>query len=230
MADSKLAAKSLTLFYQVAIVLASVAVLVFVVDFFFVSGTRAQTSELHRKLEQLQRENKSGSLLRENIKGFEKSLKDSQQELESLKSLLPEAVQLSDVLQTIQAKARKENLILRVFRPGAANQKDYYNEKPILIDVSGSYHNIGNFFADMAGFERINNISDVEIFETDTQTERVSVSSSFTVTVYFLSEQNINNMNRGKDEGEKDGKNAKKSSKGSKGKKDVPEKPAKKEK
>lgn len=229
MADTKVVAKSLTMFYQVAICLGAVAVLVFVVDFFFISNTRAQTAELRRKLEQLQRENKAGSLLKENLKGFQKSLRDAQHELESLKSLLPEAVQLSDVLQTIQEKARRENLILRVFRPGAAAQKNYYNEKPILVDVSGSYRNIGSFFAEMARFERINNISDVEIVETEKQTERVSVSSSFTVTVYYLSEENINNLARDKDQKEAAGKDGKEK-KGNKDKKENSEKEGKKEK
>lgn len=206
MADTKIVAKSLTLFYQVLITLAAVALLVFVVDFFFISNTRAQTAELRRKLEQLQRENKAGSLVKENVKGFEKALRDSQHELASLKALLPEEVRLADVLQTIQTKARRQNLILRVFRPGAPEQKDYYNEKPILVDVSGSYRNLGSFFADMAAFERINNISNLEIVETETQTDRVSISSSFTVTVYYLTSENISNMDRGKSGA---GKNAK---------------------
>jgi type IV pilus assembly protein PilO len=46
-------------------------------------------------------------------------------------------------------------LQFELFRPGQHVVKDYYAELPIAIKVSGRYHDIGSFVADVANLSRI---------------------------------------------------------------------------
>ncbi len=46
-------------------------------------------------------------------------------------------------------------LQFELFRPGQVAIKDYYAELPIAIRVTGRYHDIGSFAADIANLSRI---------------------------------------------------------------------------
>jgi type IV pilus assembly protein PilO len=50
-----------------------------------------------------------------------------------------------------------------VFRPGTIAVKDYYAELPIVIKVSGRYHDIGAFASDIANLSRIVTLNNLTI-------------------------------------------------------------------
>jgi len=54
-------------------------------------------------------------------------------------------------------------LQFELFRPGQVVVKDYYAELPIAIKVSGRYHDIGAFAADVANLSRIVTLHNMNI-------------------------------------------------------------------
>ena len=54
-------------------------------------------------------------------------------------------------------------LLFELFRPGQVQVKDYYAELPIAIRVSGRYHDIGSFTADVANLSRIVTLHNLNI-------------------------------------------------------------------
>lgn len=191
MAEEKRFLSNIPWFLQFIILMGLVGLVVFAVDFFLISGIRAETKANFDRLEQLKRENDANQIVLGNMAAFEQSLEDSKVELEQLKGLLPEEVQLSNIMHTIQARARSRGLMLRVFRPQGPIPRDYYTEKPIQIDVVGAYDKLGQFLADLANYDRINNVSKFQVLQTELQTEKVSISSAFTLTVYYVSPENL---------------------------------------
>jgi type IV pilus assembly protein PilO len=66
------------------------------------------------------------------------------------------------LLSDINQAGLGRSLQFELFRPGQVNVKEYYAELPIAVRVTGSYHDIGLFAADVANLSRIvtlNNIS-----------------------------------------------------------------------
>jgi type IV pilus assembly protein PilO len=199
MSDEKRFLSSIPWFVQFVVLLGIVGLIWSGLHFLMFAKTREETAMNEAKVEQLKRENDANQIVVGNLAQFEASLQASRQELEELKDLLPEAVQLSNIMQTIQTKAKNRGLTLRVFRPRDAITRDYYTEKPITLDVSGSYNNLGMFFADLANYERINSVGNFEVVQTEMQTEKVSVTSGFTLTIYYVSPDNLANLqNKGK--------------------------------
>jgi len=194
MAEEKSFLGSIPWFVQFLVLIVLVAVVWGSLHYAWFSKIREETDQNQAKMEQLKRENDANQIVVGNLKAFEESVEASKRELEELKDLLPESVELSNIMQIIQTKAKSRGLTLRVFRPQAAVARDYYTEKPIVLDVSGSYNNLGQFFADMANYERINNVSGFEVVETEVQTEKTSVSSNFLLTIYYVSPDNIANL------------------------------------
>ena len=69
---------------------------------------------------------------------------------------------MNDLLSNINQAGLGRSLQFELFRPGQVSVKDYYAELPIAVRVTGRYHDIGAFAADIAGLSRIvtfNNLS-----------------------------------------------------------------------
>ena len=59
------------------------------------------------------------------------------------------------LLSDINQAGLGRGLQFELFRPGQVVVKDYYAELPIAIRVTGRYHDIGAFAADVANLSRI---------------------------------------------------------------------------
>jgi type IV pilus assembly protein PilO len=62
---------------------------------------------------------------------------------------------MAALLSDINQAGIGRGLQFELFKPGQVVVKDYYAELPIDIKVTGSYHDIGEFAADMARMPRI---------------------------------------------------------------------------
>ena len=67
------------------------------------------------------------------------------------------------LLSDINQAGLGRGLQFELFRPGQVVVKDYYAELPIAIKVTGSYHDIGAFAADMANLSRIVTLNNLNI-------------------------------------------------------------------
>ena len=72
-----------------------------------------------------------------------------------LEKQLPGKAEMDALLSDINQAGLGRGLQFELFRPGQVVVKDYYAELPIAIKVSGRYHDIGSFAADVANLSRI---------------------------------------------------------------------------
>jgi type IV pilus assembly protein PilO len=72
-----------------------------------------------------------------------------------LEKQLPGKAEMDALLSDINQAGLGRGLQFELFRPGQVAVKDYYAELPIAIKVSGRYHDIGTFTADVANLSRI---------------------------------------------------------------------------
>lgn len=77
------------------------------------------------------------------------------QYVERLEKQLPSKAEMAALLSDINQAGLGRGLQFELFKPGQVVVKDYYAELPIAIRVTGSYHDIGSFAADMAHLPRI---------------------------------------------------------------------------
>jgi type IV pilus assembly protein PilO len=67
------------------------------------------------------------------------------------------------LLSDINQAGLGRGLQFELFRPGQVVVKDYYAELPIAIKVTGRYHDIGSFAADVANLSRIVTLHNMSI-------------------------------------------------------------------
>ncbi len=176
----------------------TVAVLLFVgFWYFFTSGTRAETKEVEEKVDSLRQNNARAQIASQRLSEFKASYARVQADYEDLKALLPEQRELTTVLQGIEDRARG-HLSVRRFVPKDDTQQDFYSGKPIDIEVSGTYNDIGTFFSQMAAYQRIVSITDFKINKlkdsqfADRKAGR-TVNAQFLLTAYYVSPDKLQN-------------------------------------
>src|SRR5262245_20060955 len=89
-------------FYQMAILLGLVGLLIFAADAAFYSDTRAQTVKIREQTDSLKVKNAQGETIRQNLLTAEATLKQKRAEIESLLELLPDQVEISTVYDDIK--------------------------------------------------------------------------------------------------------------------------------
>lgn len=97
-----------------------------------------------------------------NLDALRKQLEQVQQYVTQLEKQLPSKAEMDALLSDINQAGLGRSLQFELFRPGQASVKEYYAELPIAVRVTGTYHDIGLFAADIANLSRIvtlNNLS-----------------------------------------------------------------------
>ncbi|WP_019702608.1 type 4a pilus biogenesis protein PilO [Acidovorax oryzae] len=96
------------------------------------------------------------------LDALKKQREQVQQYVIQLEKQLPSKAEMAALLSDINQAGLGRSLQFELFRPGQVVVRDYYAELPIAIRVTGRYHDIGAFAADIANLSRIvtlNNIS-----------------------------------------------------------------------
>ncbi len=90
-----------------------------------------------------------------NLSELRKQKLQVQEYVTQLEKQLPGKSEIDALLSDINQAGLGRGLQFELFRPGQIEVKDYYAELPIAIKVSGRYHDVGAFAADVANLSRI---------------------------------------------------------------------------
>ncbi len=98
-----------------------------------------------------------------NLAELRKQKLQVQEYVTQLEKQLPGKAEMDALLSDINQAGLGRGLQFELFRPGQVEVKDYYAELPIAIRLSGRYHDIGAFAADVANLSRIVTLHDLAI-------------------------------------------------------------------
>jgi type IV pilus assembly protein PilO len=90
-----------------------------------------------------------------NLDELRKQKLQVQEYVTQLERQLPGKAEMDALLSDINQAGLGRGLQFELFRPGQVMVRDYYAELPIALRVSGRYHDIGAFAADVANLSRI---------------------------------------------------------------------------
>jgi type IV pilus assembly protein PilO len=182
--------------YLQAAVFGGIALVIYLGFWYFITGsTRSETREIEARVEELQRANAGAQIASQRLNEFKANYAAAQADYDDLKALLPEQRELTMVLQNLQDRA-KGKLTLRRFTPKDEVQQDFYSGKPVEVEVSGTYNNVGQFFAQMATYQRIVSITDFRVGRlkdglNKDRKEGKTVSAFFLLTAYYVSPEKL---------------------------------------
>lgn len=98
-----------------------------------------------------------------NLDALKKQREEVQQYVTQLEKQLPSKAEMDALLSDINQAGLGRSLQFDLFRPGQVSVKEYYAELPIAVRVTGRYHDLGAFAADIANLSRIVTLNNLTI-------------------------------------------------------------------
>nr|WP_297357539.1 type 4a pilus biogenesis protein PilO [uncultured Caldimonas sp.] len=140
------------------------AVAVVVLGWFVVLSDETSNLEAERNKEPKLKESYRSKLAQAvNLGELRKQRLQVQEYVTQLEKQLPGKAEMDALLSDINQAGLGRGLQFELFKPGQVVVKDYYAELPIALKVSGRYHDMGAFAADIANLSRIVTLHGVNI-------------------------------------------------------------------
>ncbi len=116
-----------------------------------VAGLRATIKENDAKIKKL-----------DELKAEVKALRER---LRVLTEQLPPETEVSGLLRQLQNLVNQSGLVLKLWKPEKRkpHESGLYDEIPIVLEISGGYHNVGVFFDKVSKLARIVNIMNLKM-------------------------------------------------------------------
>ncbi len=139
-----------------AVTWAAATVLVVVAGWFLLlADTQAELDAERAKEPGLKQDYRSKLAQAVNLNELLKQKLRVEEYVTQLEKQLPGKAEMDALLSDINQAGLGRGLQFELFRPGQVVVRDYYAELPISIKVSGRYHDLGAFAADVANLSRI---------------------------------------------------------------------------
>jgi len=132
--------------------------------YLFVWQDQMPVLQSHQDAEQkLRTEFKSKHQQAVNLNLYKQQLADIERSFGALLRQLPSKTEVPNLLVDISQTGLAAALEEKLFQPGQEIKKDFYAELPIKIQLTGSYHEFGQFVSGIAALPRIVTLHDVQI-------------------------------------------------------------------
>jgi type IV pilus assembly protein PilO len=143
---------------------AGVLAAVVVLGYFLYWSGQFETQEALAAEETTLREEYRGKIMQAvNLEALQAQKLQVDQSVERLEKQLPSKAEMAALLSDINQAGVGRGLQFELFRPDQIIVRDYYAELPIAIKISGSYHDLGAFAADMAHLPRIVTLNNMKL-------------------------------------------------------------------
>ena len=124
------------------------------------------------------------------LKKFEAEMAQVDAQFKEALKLLPDNKEIPTLLKNVTQLGTESDLEFRLFSPQKERARGFYNEIPVSIIVSGSYHNVALFFDRVGKMERIMNILNVSM-KPDKARSTTLVTRCQAVTYRFKGESDV---------------------------------------
>ncbi len=160
--------------------------------FYLFQPARENRDQLRGQVARLQQDLFQKQRIAEELPKLEAARKVLQEELDKALRRLPEEKEIPNLLTQINRLGQEAGLTFTLFRPGKPIKDEFYSRIPIRIKADGTYHSLGRFFEALSHMERIVNITDLKLDQTDGRrpsatgvtTERPTITGEFTATTF----------------------------------------------
>ncbi len=134
------------------------------------SRVEAKEAELKTSFESKQR-------LAANLEMHREQLVQIEEFLMELLRQLPGSAEIAALLVDVSQTGLAAGLEFELFRPTGEVSKSFYAELPIQVEVTGSYHQLGNFVSGLAALPRIVTVQDIVISSLDKDVRAAAAAS-----------------------------------------------------
>lgn len=162
--------------------------------FFIFMPKMNEYSQLVKKSETLQAEIGQKKSIADNLGRFRAEYENMQQRLQESLKELPNEKEIPELLTSISGIAKQNHLEVQKFQPQADINKGFYADVPVVLTLTGLYHDVGKFFFDVSEMPRIVTVGNIKMKTAGGKASSgpvlVSVDCQATTYRFLSAEQN----------------------------------------
>jgi len=132
-----------------------------------------------------------------NLPELRKQKSQVEEYVTQLEKQLPGKAEMDALLSDINQAGLGRGLQFELFRPGQMVIKDYYAELPIALRVTGRYHDVGAFTADVSNLSRIVTLHNLNVVMPTGKDASGNLAMEATARTYrYLDANEVNEQKR----------------------------------
>jgi type IV pilus assembly protein PilO len=97
---------------------------------------------------------------------------------------LPNEANIDELIRSLAEIGQKAGLIINDITPQAEQKQSFYASIPIVMAVTGTYHEIGVFLDALSKLARIVNVTNIKMGTPKMQGEKLVVAASYVATTF----------------------------------------------
>jgi type IV pilus assembly protein PilO len=170
--------------------LLAILILIPVAGFFLVTQGQLEQLEAGRAQEvKLKDDYLNKKRLAVNLDLYKQQLREIDTQFGALLKQLPNRSQMDALLVDINQAGLGRGLQFDLFKPAASEtSREFYNELPIQVKVTGTYHDMGAFASDVGQLSRIVTLNEVSV---EAQKDGILAMETVARTFRYLDEEEV---------------------------------------
>ena len=179
---------------------ATFVLLTLLLIYFFVwQDVRPELQQKEQEEQSLRQEFQQKHARAVNLVVYKRQLKDLRRSFGALLRQLPGKTEVPNLLVDISQTALAAGLQQKLFQPESEAAKDFYAELPIKMELTGSYHQFGEFVSGIAALPRIVTLHDIQITSDDKDGGYDNLTLTLTAKTYrYLDQDEMASSQSGK--------------------------------
>ena len=161
--------------------------------YYFIFAPKLETLKLTQtELENQQKKLAIYKAKARSLKKVEKQMAEAQERYNIAMTALPDNKELPSLLDEISKAGKNAGLEVQLFQPEAVVTQQFYKEIPLSMTVQGRYHQMADFFFQVAGLNRIVNVPTMSMKPAESgkgKHFKNSIQMKCSAVTYMFSEQ-----------------------------------------
>jgi type IV pilus assembly protein PilO len=157
--------------------------------YFFVDPAQTQIQQRQATLRTLEDELIQKQSIANNLAQFKHEKEILERRLAQALTELPNEANIDDLIRSLSEIGTKSGLVINNIEPQGEQKQSFYAAIPIVMSVTGNYHEIGVFLDSISKLARIVNVTNIKMSGAKTVNEKLVVQASYVATTFrFLPE------------------------------------------
>ena len=157
--------------------------------YFFVDPMQTQITQRQGQLRALEDELIQKQSIANNLAQFKHEKEILERRLAQALTELPNEANVDDLIRSLSEIGTKSGLTINTIDPQGEQKQSFYAAIPIVMSVTGNYHEIGVFLDSLSKLARIVNVTNIKMNSARVINDKLVVNASYVATTFrFLPE------------------------------------------
>ena len=170
--------------HKVGVVAGFVILLSTVNWYFFIDPMQTQITQRQGQLRALEDELIQKQSIANNLAQFKHEKEILERRLAQALTELPNEANIDELIRSLSEIGTKSGLTINSIDPQGEQRQSFYAAIPIVMAVTGNYHEIGVFLDSLSKLARIVNVTNIRMAGPRFTNEKLIISSSYVATTF----------------------------------------------